>query len=147
MGKRLLLIDDDIGANPKDSLPGTMALMWYYAEALRERGYELTETNNIDRAVEILASGSFDLILLDIMMPPGKTLAGADTASGMRTGVVFADGLVQSHPDTPIIILTMVANPSAFNALLRKRNVKRILQKSDFPPSLVADEVHDVIGD
>ena len=147
MGKRILLIDDDIGANEKESVPGAMAYMWYYAEALRDRGYELTPVNSIDRALEVLATQKFDLILLDVMMPPGNALAEADTAKGMRTGVVFADRLAQSHPEIPVVVLTMVANPSAFNALRNKPNVKKILQKPDYPPVFVAEEISEIFGE
>lgn len=147
MGKRLLLIDDEFGANQSESVPGAMAYMWYYAEALRDMTYEVTVVNTIDRALEALATQQFDLILLDLMMPPGKALADADTAAGMRTGVVFADRLAHSHPDTPVVILTMVANPSAFQSLRGKPNVKKILQKTDHPPNWVAEEVREILGE
>jgi len=145
MGKKLLLIDDDISANQTVSVPGVGVYMWYYAEELRDTGYEVTEVNSVDRAIEILASQSFDLILLDLMMPPGKSLAEADTATGMRTGVVFAERLAQSHPDIPVVILTMVASPSATNALHNKPNVKKILQKTENPPSAIVEEIREIL--
>jgi CheY-like chemotaxis protein len=147
MRKRLLLIDDDIWANEKEAVPGAGAYMWYYADALRDRGYVLTEVNSIDRALEVLGIQQFDLILLDVMMPPGKALAEADTAAGMRTGVVFADHLAKAYPDMPVVILTMVANPSALNLLRNKPNVKEILYKIDNPPNWVAEAVGDILGE
>jgi CheY-like chemotaxis protein len=147
MGKRLLLIDDDIGAKPKESVPGTMNYMWYYADALRNVGHhDVTEVNGVDLAVSELAAKTFDLIVLDLMMPPGKTLADAETARGMRTGVVFADWLLQSYAQTPVVILTMVTDPHAAKALLRKPNVKKILQKTEYEPDEVVEELREVLG-
>jgi CheY-like chemotaxis protein len=144
MGKRLLLIDDDIISNQE--VPPT-GYMWYYARALRDRGFELTEVNSTDNALDQLARNTFDLILLDVMMPPGKCLTDADTAWGVRTGVVLADRLAQAHPQIPVIILTNVANPATLQALRGKPNVKRILQKTDYLPSAVPEEINEVLGE
>ena len=75
MGKRLLMIDDDISADP--GTPTTGGYMWYYAQALHDLGYELIQAHTVDRANEELGRQQFDLILLDVMMPPGKSLATA----------------------------------------------------------------------
>lgn len=146
MGKRILLIDDDIASSPEKTGPGSGVVMWYYAQSLRDLGYEVVETNSADRAFEILTTQRFDLFLVDLMMPPGKLFAVAETDAGLRTGVVVAERLAETHPDTPVVILTMVANPSSIKLLRNNRNVKGILHKNEYLPSAVAEEIKEILG-
>jgi CheY-like chemotaxis protein len=146
MGKRLLLIDDEVNLNPAPPPNAPNGYMWYYAEALRIAGYELTEVNSTDQALEQLGTHQFDLVLLDVMMPPGKSLADEDTARGVRTGLVLADRLAQAHPKVPVVILTNVEDNAPLQALRRKPNVKKILQKTDYTPFVVVEEVNEVLG-
>lgn len=145
MAKRLLLIDDDIGPNPAEAGGGEVSYMWYYTQALREAGYELTEVNNTDRALQELAGPPFDLILLDVMMAPRAALAGADTARGLRSGLVLADLVAKAQPQVPVVILTNVEDAATLQALRRRSNVKAILSKIDFAPFAVADEVAKIL--
>jgi two-component system, NtrC family, nitrogen regulation response regulator NtrX len=78
----LLLIDDD---------PNTLASL---SRAFRLAGHEATVCDNANRAVQILQSQHFDLILSDVVMP-GKT--GMDLLeelkkSGLKTPVVLISG-------------------------------------------------------
>src|SRR3954452_18641448 len=113
MSKRVLLIDDDFSDEPGSPC----RYMWYYVQALRDCGYEVTPVTSTDHALEHLTKHSFDLVLLDVMMPPGKNLVDAGTAGGVRTGVVLADRLAQAHPHTPVVILTNANDPADLEAL------------------------------
>jgi DNA-binding NtrC family response regulator len=78
----LLLIDDD---------PNTLASL---SRAFRLAGHEATVCDNANRAIEILQSQHFDLILSDVVMP-GKTgmeLLEELKQSGLRTPIVLVSG-------------------------------------------------------
>ncbi len=81
----LLLIDDD---------PNTLASL---SRAFRLAGHEATVCDNANRAVEILQSQRFDLILSDVVMP-GKT------------GMELLEELRKSGLQTPIVLISGQAN-------------------------------------
>ncbi len=81
----LLLIDDD---------PNTLASL---SRAFRLAGHEATVCDNANRAVEILQSQRFDLILSDVVMP-GKT------------GMELLEELKKSGLQTPIVLISGQAN-------------------------------------
>jgi CheY-like chemotaxis protein len=144
--KRILLIDDE--AVPGLSEPEGI-YMWYYSEALRRAGYELEEVNATDEAIRRLSdpTSKFDLIILDIMMPPGTAFGPEETESGLRTGVLLADKLKDLRPKTPVLVLTNVADPDAVSRLQHKPNIARVLFKPDWVPFDVVPEVRTILGD
>jgi DNA-binding NtrC family response regulator len=81
----LLLIDDD---------PNTLASL---SRAFRLAGHEATVCDNANRAIEILQSQRFDLILSDVVMP-GKT------------GMQLLEELKNSGLQTPIVLISGQAN-------------------------------------
>ena len=81
----LLLIDDD---------PNTLASL---ARAFRLAGHEATVCDNALRAVELLRTERFDLILSDVVMP-GKS------------GLELLDELKKSGLQTPIVLISGQAN-------------------------------------
>jgi len=60
MAKKILFIDDE----PEFVAPQVMAL--------EEAGYEVTLKSDPDEAVALLQKQDFDLIILDLIMPPGR---------------------------------------------------------------------------
>jgi two-component system nitrogen regulation response regulator NtrX len=81
----LLLVDDD---------PNTLASL---SRAFRLAGHEVTVCDNANRAVELLRTGSFDLVFSDVVMP-GKT------------GIDLLEELKKSGIRTPIIMISGQAN-------------------------------------
>ena len=71
---KVLLVDDD-----------EVTLM-LTAQALRGRGFEITEANSGERALAMLADWTPDVIVLDAMMPG---LDGFDTCHELRTAPGF----------------------------------------------------------
>ena len=96
---QILLIDDE----PRKAQP----LIVYLKEI---RGWSVTQATNPDVALAYLpvhVTTRFKLILLDIMMPPGKALANHETHQGRDTGIVLFDTLNERTQGTvPIIIYT-----------------------------------------
>jgi DNA-binding NtrC family response regulator len=81
----LLLVDDD---------PNTLASL---SRAFRLAGHEATVCDNAARAVELLRSESFDLILSDVVMPG-------------RSGLELLEDLKKAGVKTPIILISGQAN-------------------------------------
>jgi len=81
----LLLIDDD---------PNTLASL---SRAFRLAGHDATVCDNANRAIELLQSQRFDLILSDVVMP-GKT------------GMQLLEELKNSGLQTPIVLVSGQAN-------------------------------------
>jgi DNA-binding NtrC family response regulator len=81
----LLLIDDD---------PNTLASL---SRAFRLAGHEATVCDNADRAIELLQSQRFDLILSDVVMPN-------------KTGMELLEELKKSGLQTPIVLISGQAN-------------------------------------
>jgi DNA-binding NtrC family response regulator len=81
----LLLIDDD---------PNTLASL---SRAFRLAGHEATVCDNANRAVELLQSQHFDLILSDVVMPN-------------KTGMELLEELKRSGLQTPIVLVSGQAN-------------------------------------
>ncbi|MGC1483049.1 MAG: sigma-54 dependent transcriptional regulator [Candidatus Acidiferrum sp.] len=82
---RLLLVDDD---------PNTLASL---SRAFRLAGHEATVCDNAPRAIELLRTESFDLILSDVVMP-GKS------------GIELLEDLKQAGVKTPIVLISGQAN-------------------------------------
>jgi CheY-like chemotaxis protein len=143
--RHVLIIDDEIvpGQTEPEGDP-----MWYYAEALREQAFQVTEVTSTDEALRRLAEapGAFTLIVLDIMMPPGQVLAAADTEEGMRTGIVLLGKIREICPDTPVAVLTQLRRPSLLNQLRGKPNCFVFL-KPDYTPFAFVEGLTRILGD
>jgi DNA-binding NtrC family response regulator len=81
----LLLVDDD---------PNTLASL---SRAFRLAGHEATVCDNAARAVELLRTESFDVILSDVVMPG-------------RSGLELLEDLKKAGVKTPIILISGQAN-------------------------------------
>ena len=81
----LLLVDDD---------PNTLASL---SRAFRLAGHEATVCDNAARAVELLRTETFDLILSDVVMPG-------------RSGLELLEDLKKAEVKTPIILISGQAN-------------------------------------
>lgn len=87
MNKKILIADDE------------MALRFLLSETLVDEGYQVEQTEDGQKAVERLQIKTYDLIILDYMMPE-------------KTGVEVCSWLRQtSNPNqhTPVILLTAKA--------------------------------------
>ena len=92
---RLLLVEDDrmIG----DSLRA----------ALRLEGHAVDWVRDVSAALATLESERFDLVLLDLGLPPGRPLAGSEAVDGLA--ILASLRARQDH--TPVIVLTARDGP------------------------------------
>jgi predicted signal transduction protein with EAL and GGDEF domain/DNA-binding response OmpR family regulator len=93
---KVLLVDDD-----------EVTLM-LTAEALRERGFTITEANSGERALAMLAEWMPDIVVLDAMMPG---LDGFDTCHELREAPGFED--------LPVLMLTGLDDEASINRAYR----------------------------
>jgi CheY-like chemotaxis protein len=146
---RILLIDDEAnGETPQDFDPYSTTYMWYYTQELRESGFVVVETNNVDDAIAILEFDpqGFDAIVLDLMMPWGQMFTADETEQGVRTGVLLADRISEISPRSRIVVLTNQGNESTLSLLKdRSRNVL-VCAKIDFPPDRFVDQLRSILA-
>lgn len=91
MGSKILIIDDD-----NDILETTGSILAY-------EGFEIHTADSVERGLEMVATISPDIVLLDIMFPESKT-QGFDAAREIKL----------RYPRLPIIILTAINREYAF---------------------------------
>lgn len=140
---RILFIDDELC--PGQQQPSGN-YMWYYTVALKDADYDVVEVLGPDDALAELANKDqhFDLVILDIMMPPGNAYKDDDTRNGLRTGVLLARRIENDWPKLPILVLTNVLEPEALDALKALPSVKRILTKPKYTPFQVFEEIRRI---
>lgn len=140
---KIMLVDDEL--SPKKNGPDG-SYMWYYTEAMRDSGFEVTQVVGPDSALQKLSSKSskFDLIIVDIMMPPGEAYENENTLDGLRTGIFLAKTIQEKYPELPILVLTNVLNPYALNKMKEMESVKKVLVKPNCTPFELVEEISEI---
>lgn len=132
---QIVLIDDDCG--PMD----------YFKETLKEYGFNVTHITSADDALSLLrderALKEAALFLIDIMMPPGKTLSAKDTNFGLTTGLVLIAEARTTFPNTPII---SISNRNPADVIAAAPKVIRHVPKFETTPTQLADLVTSVLS-
>ncbi len=95
---RLLLVEDD------------SAFRRLYLPLLREAGWEVTEAADRPAARAALAAAPFEVVLLDLMLPPDGTIAG---------GVAQLEEIVGAHPATKVIVASGAGDTRAMLQAVR----------------------------
>lgn len=82
-----------------------------YMEELKFAGKKVEFRKDVAVAFNFLIEHlqEIELLILDIMMPPGDLINENDANGGMRTGVRFYEVVRQMAPELPILILTNVS--------------------------------------
>lgn len=81
-----------------------------------------------------------ELLILDIMMPPGKSFEGLDTMLGLRTGLRLYERVRETRPELPVIISTNVADPEVRDYFSKERKCS-FLSKSRYDSAEFVEEV------
>ncbi len=95
-----------------------------YIMELEESGYSVKLCTDVDDALYFLTEHSkrIELIILDIMMPPGKSFNLDDTQMGFRTGIRFYEKIREVNKTLPVIIFTHVADPNIAEKFYTEKN-------------------------
>jgi CheY-like chemotaxis protein len=131
MGRKILWIEDDA----RELAP----LLW----PLEDEGYDIYVAEDAIKAVELLNKNTYDIILLDILIPTGQK----DPSDYIEyTGVTIAEYIRGHKIDTPIIVLTVVSD-SGIEKKLKELNVSKIISKGSVLPTHLKKEIQTILGD
>ncbi len=98
VGKKILIVDEEL------------YLVDPYIEVLKDEGYEITTLSSADEVVAHLQEHTYDLITLDILMPPSKEqISEPDGGEEEKTGVWLFKKIraTPANRKTPIIFITV----------------------------------------
>jgi CheY-like chemotaxis protein len=117
-----------------------------YARQLSESGYTVMYQQNVDAALKFVRENlaNIELLILDIMMPPGLSFKDDDTELGLKTGIRFFDKVRELVPDLPVMMLTNVSDYQVAKTFSEKRN-SWFLTKKDYLPYEVVKVVNSII--
>ncbi len=107
-----------------------------YLRALKNAGFEVTETDTGANAVEMARAGNYDLILLDLWIPEKN---GIDVLKELRG----EDG--SGLPDTKIIITTNYAQDDQSRAALAAKADGYFI-KAEMTPRKIVEISKQLIG-
>jgi len=101
---------------------------------------------NVDAAMRYFVENlsRVELLVLDIMMPPGEDFDDDVAQSGLRTGVEFFDRIRRLSRDLPVIILTNVGDPELATRFEQEKNCW-FMRKTDYLPYQFAHEVQQIV--
>jgi CheY-like chemotaxis protein len=100
----------------------------------------------IDQADQFLREQSENIVLLilDIMMPPGRVVSSGEAELGLRTGVKFYEKIRKKMPELPIIVLTNVRDDKVKDRFSREPLCWFLNKRSTLPYEL-ADRVQSIL--
>lgn len=114
-----------------------------YIEEIESRNYSVRHEHNIDDAFKSVTDHihHIQILILDIMMPPGELLDEQDNENGKRTGIFFIKAIEQQIGEInfPLIIFTHV---NTDNLIVRYQKY----QKENYTPYEFANEIEQIIS-
>ena len=104
----------------------------YLRAMMAPHNYQVEFVSDIDEAVTFFERNleTLDLVILDIMMPPGK-FTSERTNGGLKTGLAFYEKVREVSKDLPIIIFTNFFDHEVDEKFRRDQNC-RFLQKVNY---------------
>lgn len=101
------------------------------AEIFCLEGFNADTAKNVDDAVELLKIKKYDLMICDMIMPPGELLDELSTQGELRTGIFFCQYVKIHQPELQIILLT-AGSVLDFDKDFLFGNSIKILTKGDY---------------
>jgi len=132
MPKRILFVDDeDWSVEP-------------YFEKLRDHRIEFDLALDGDQAIKFLQQNRYDLLVVDIMLPPGEIIG--PNVEPRKAGEVFLRRLrrneipnLKTPPEVPVVVVTAVTDQK-LPETMKELEVKEVFQKPA-PFDLVTDRI------
>lgn len=84
---------------------------------LEGRGFICHVAKDMTSAVNLLKKDNYEVVVTDIMMPPGDDFPYIDSS---RTGIEFASFIANKYPEINIICLSVIGETKIINALKKK---------------------------
>ena len=147
---RLLLVDEEIPNDDWDDSTGSETpYMWYYAEAAKtDEDLKVTVVRSYLDARKLLdvSQIEFDVVSLDVSMPfPGGE--GSEKAkSGLLTGLVLLDLIIERKHSVPVILLSNIPRPLLMKELPSHENYFNltVFEKVETDPFLFVELVKEL---
>lgn len=130
----ILLIDDEEAPNV------------FYVRALERAGFRVERRTSVDDALDF-ARGAIQklaLVILDVMMPFGRSYSAEDADDGLRTGVLVYKDIRALSSTVPILVLTVVRNPDILACFEDEPRLK-VIRKLDCTPRQLVQQVGEMI--
>jgi CheY-like chemotaxis protein len=118
--RAVLLVDDE-------NIPTT-----YYLRALERAGFIVVRTKSTEEALSAARARLFDLVILDMMMPPG---AYDDRSGGLNTGVFLLADIRKEQTKARFMMLTNVTNEQKLEEIRECEPTVVIAPKAEYPPN------------
>ena len=105
-------------------------------------GQEVRFISDVDEALNYFENrhAEIDLVILDVMMPFGKSFSASRSNSGLATGLLFYKRIRKLTPSLPVLIFTNYYE-DGLEKLFANDSKCQLLQKSDY---LLEDFVFEV---
>lgn len=124
--KTILIVDDEKG----------------YAEgiidALEYEGFKVLTATTAEEALHTLKKERVDLVTVDIMMPPGRSLE--KQAESGRTGVILCRTIKKLYPHVDIVCISVITNRDTIREI-EALNI-RFLRKGEVPLRTILDVIN-----
>lgn len=134
---RMLFIDDE----ERRMMP--------VVEELKFAGHDVIFKAQVDSAVELINNQNeeFDLVVIDVSMPPGQKFQAEDTYGGARTGIHLYNLLRIARPKVKIIVLTNVADRGVEEHFRRENPALcRFIRKPSILPFQFVEEIENFVS-
>ena len=109
---------------------------------LKIRHHEIDTAIDMSTAIKMIDKNKYDLILLDIIIPDGKTAKIEDIDP--YEGLNVLQHIHQHHNKTPVIILSVVNDNNVIRKI-KKMGYNNILSKGTLLPSRLLNTVNNVL--
>ncbi|HEY6190448.1 MAG TPA: hypothetical protein VIW80_22540 [Pyrinomonadaceae bacterium] len=111
-----------------------------YIEEMEDNDFSVEYKRDVDDALLFLADNinAVKLLILDLMMPPGKSFTLADTEDGLRTGVSVYERVREMSQSLPVIIFTNVTEETVTRRFGEEEHCWFCKKVDYMPPALVA---------
>ncbi len=118
-----------------------------FLEELKYAGLRYAYMRKVDDALDFVDENLADvsLLVLDIMMPPGRSFDSAQTRYGLDTGIRFYERVRRNSPALPVIILTNVTDEEAARRF-RAQPFCWFLRKRDYLPYELEQTIRDILS-
>jgi len=130
---RILWVDDD---------PTQVLSKIQYLE---DNDYFVETATSVAECREELAGQAYDLVIVDVMMPPADDFDPARTKGGLTTGVELARWIKSNYPNLPIVGCS-VGDEEAVSAWFRTHTGGFWLKSDLKPTKALLDKVKAVLG-
>lgn len=106
---------------------------------LTDSTFEIVECLDVDTAWrEFNSRSNWDVVVIDLMVPPGELFQDVDTGSGLNTGQIFAQRIVDSDVNFTSMYIHSSRNKGVGQDLVSHPKVKE-LPKSEYSNVDMAD--------